>query len=160
MAPKRSHIAVLAEERGSALVASVMLVFLMTVLGVALFQAGVIESGQAIYSENEMRALYAAESGLNRAVLDVADALNVGCWNNLVLNSSLLCSDGTTWGPLTATPTNVPGYSKLPFGTSAGYLVQARTDPAGNPNAMQIVATGCVPQPAVSDWPTSGQCPN
>ena len=59
------------DQRGSTLVGGLMLVFLMTLLGAALFDAASIESGQVAYLEEDLRADYAAESGLNRAGADM-----------------------------------------------------------------------------------------
>src|SRR5438445_6612156 len=128
MEASSGRIRLFTNERGSALVATTMLVFLMTVLGIALYEAGVIESGQVFYSENELKAAYAAEAGLNRVVLDLSND-NVGCLNGSITNGALpSTATCPAWSALTSTPADVPGYVKKPLGNSSSYYIQARTD--------------------------------
>src|SRR5437867_6489173 len=60
------------DERGSVLIGGLILVLALTLIGVGLFEAAVIETGQVRFTEEDAKALYAAESGLNRAAVDMA----------------------------------------------------------------------------------------
>ena len=60
------------DERGSVLFGGLILVLALTLIGVGLFEATVIESRQVGSTAADVRAFYAAESGLNRAALDTA----------------------------------------------------------------------------------------
>ena len=60
------------DQRGSVLVGGLLLVLAVTLIGVGLFEATVIESRQVGSTAADVRAFYAAESGLNRAALDTA----------------------------------------------------------------------------------------
>ena len=60
------------DQRGSVLLGGLLLVLAVTLIGVGLFQATVIESRQVGSTAADVRAFYAAESGLNRAALDTA----------------------------------------------------------------------------------------
>src|SRR5438093_251916 len=71
MGRDRSRHQVFGDERGSILIGGLLLVLAVTLLGLGLFQAAVVETRQVAQSEEEVRAFYAAETGLNRAALDV-----------------------------------------------------------------------------------------
>src|SRR6266536_3028164 len=60
------------DQRGSVLVGGLLLVLAMTLIGVGLFEAAVIETRQVGSTAADVRAFYAAETGLNRAALDTA----------------------------------------------------------------------------------------
>src|SRR5205809_7913816 len=67
------------EQRGSVLVGGLLLVLAMTMIGVALFEAAVIETREVGFTADDVRAFYATETGLNRAALDVAwDPIRTG----------------------------------------------------------------------------------
>jgi PilX N-terminal len=55
-------------ERGSALIGALVLLFVLTILGLALFDSALIDAQLALVSVDEHRALASAEAGLERAM--------------------------------------------------------------------------------------------
>jgi hypothetical protein len=55
-------------ERGSALIGALVLLFVLTILGLALFDSALIDAQLALVSVDEHRALQSAEAGLQRAM--------------------------------------------------------------------------------------------
>src|SRR6266508_4426210 len=63
-------------ERGSALLMSLVLIFVMTVLGLALFDLGVVESRLVYTSQADARAFEIAQAGVERALRKLQDTYN------------------------------------------------------------------------------------
>ena len=55
-------------ERGSAFIGALVLLFVLTILGLALFDSALIDAQLALVSVDEHRALESAEAGLQRAM--------------------------------------------------------------------------------------------
>lgn len=153
------------EQRGSLLIGALLLVLVMTVIGVGLFQAGIMESNQIAKTETDVRAFYAADAGIHRVALDVADpdaAHPVGALTFDGLKAALP-GDATTLFALT-------GYGSTCFGATTcdstqkpfkpAYLVQARNDltvlPAGE-SQFWLISTSCTPGPATNPCPAGAK---
>src|SRR6266508_5903076 len=81
-------------ERGSALLMSLVLIFVMTVLGLALFDLGVVESRLVHTSQADARAFEIAQAGVERALRNLQDTYNADLsWAS---GSPELCSGGAT----------------------------------------------------------------
>ncbi len=83
-------------ERGSALLMSLVLIFVMTVLGLALFDLGVVESRLVHTSQADARAFEIAQAGVERALRNLQDTYNADLsWAS---GSPELCSGGSHRG--------------------------------------------------------------
>ena len=116
----------LADERGSILLCGLMVVFVITLLGFALFDLGLVDHRLATGDRDKERAFYAAEAGLQRALLDLSDG------------------DGTNdFATVRANPASLAEFANKVF-SNTSYTVKAAT--AGLPaNQVRLTATGCVP---------------
>ncbi len=86
------------DRRGSALLISLVLIFVMAMLGLALFQLGVVESRLVYTSEDDVRALQVAQAGVERALAQLQqDIVNSGAplWAS---GSPAMCSGGSHRG--------------------------------------------------------------
>jgi Tfp pilus assembly protein PilX len=155
MTPERSGVANIArDERGSILLAALVMISVLTLLGFALFDLAKIDDRLAMGTEAEYRALELAESALERAMYQLLlDMCGTSSCTSPLLNPSW--ADGDINGAaLTVSTTdfqNVSGWgtSDAPLtsfgdgtifdglGTSQSYFVQARniksdlSDPTG-----------------------------
>src|SRR6266508_5650267 len=77
-------------ERGSALLMSLVLIFVMTVLGLALFDLGVVESRLVATSQADARALEIAQAGVERALRNLQTTYNAD--RSWASGSPALCS--------------------------------------------------------------------
>ncbi len=73
------------DERGSVILMSIVLVFVMTLLGLALFDLAAIENRMSLSTQADMRAFEVAQAGLERALRElqdgfVADAAGAESW--------------------------------------------------------------------------------
>jgi PilX N-terminal len=120
------------DERGSVLIIGLVSVLVITLLGFALFDLGLVDHRLATSDRDTERAFYAAEAGLQRALLDLSDA------------------DGTNdFAAVQANPASLTGFANQPFST-ASYTVTAAT--AGLPaNQVRLTATGCAPASVCPD---------
>ncbi len=83
-------------ERGSALLMSLVLIFVMTVLGLALFDLGVVESRLVYTSQADARAFEIAQAGVERALRKLQDTYNEDLsWAS---GTTPLCSGGSHRG--------------------------------------------------------------
>jgi len=141
------------DQRGSVLVGGLLLVLAMTLIGVGLFEAAVIESGQVGSTAADVRAFYAAESGLNRAALDTA-------YDNTYVQGSYtfdsvkgsLPNDNTTLVQLYAATCFGGSLCDSSHPKNPAYLVEAMNDTT-RPNSFWLYSTGCVPGPAANPCP-------
>jgi hypothetical protein len=68
--------AVAKDERGSALLISLTLIVIMTLLGLALFELGAVENRLVMVSEGDARAFEIAQAGVERALFKLQDTYN------------------------------------------------------------------------------------
>ena len=85
------------DQRGSVLLMSLVLIFVMTILGLALFDLGVVESRLVLTSQTDARAFEIAQAGMERALAqlqkDTVDQLAANFAN--ASGFPALCSAGT-----------------------------------------------------------------
>ena len=88
------------DQRGSVLLMSLVLIFVMTILGLALFDLGVVESRLVHTSQTDARAFEIAQAGMERALAQLQkDTVDLGAAN--FANASgfpALCSGGSHRG--------------------------------------------------------------
>jgi hypothetical protein len=82
------------DERGSVLLLSLILIFVMTVLGLALFDLGVVESRLVFTGQTDARAFEIAQAGVERALQKLVDRLNAG--DSWAAGTNVYCTGGTT----------------------------------------------------------------
>jgi hypothetical protein len=103
------------DQRGSVLLLSIVLVFVMTLLGLALFDLGAIENRMSLASQADLRAFEVAQAGIERALRElqdgfVADAAGAESWADNV--NAPICSPSCATGvyrPMTLSNTTFPG---------------------------------------------------
>ncbi len=130
------------DERGSILLAGLMLVFVMTILGFALFDLTVLESRLVIDRHTRTQACYASEVGLNRLWQEMGDGDGINDFSQVNLLTD---------------PTDV--YINAGFTTNNGpytYTVTKLESLAGPPPRLRARATGTSPPTVTS--PTGVQC--
>ena len=107
----------LAGERGSVILISIVLVFVMTLLGLALFELGAIENRMSLSSAADARAFEVAQAGIERALRElqdgfVADAVGSESWADNDGVNAPICSPSCATGvyrPMTLANTSFPG---------------------------------------------------
>jgi hypothetical protein len=105
------------DERGSVLLMSIVLVFVMTLLGLALFDLGAIENRMSLASQADLRAFEVAQAGIERALRElrdgfVGDAAGVESWADNDGVRAPICSPSCATGvyrPMTLANTTFPG---------------------------------------------------
>jgi hypothetical protein len=162
-------------QRGSVLLGVLLLVLAMTMIGLALYQAAVIERQQISKTETDVRAFYAADAGIHRAALDLADPPSAGLPVGALTFDGVkaaLPNDNTTLWPAGG----LNGYTGICFGGAAcdstvtpyrpAYLVQAKNDPSDgyptcgtpdNPCRFWLISTSCTPGPASNPCPAGSK---
>ncbi len=147
-------------ERGSILLGGILLAFAITLVGLGLFQAGVIETRNVASTESNPRVFYAAESGLSRAALDAATNVS----GSLATPPNTTLSFDTVKASLNADNTTPSAYyGSTCFGStsctsstnpkSPAYLVQAVN--SSDTDKFWLYSTACVPGPAANPCATS-----
>jgi Tfp pilus assembly protein PilX len=140
------------DEGGSVLIAGVLGVLAVTLIGIGLFESGLVEMRLAAESAADVRAFYAAETGLNRGALDVANdgaAVLSPVSPNPTFDSikggplPFLLYASTCFGSTSCDSSNNPG--------NPAYTVQAVNH--ADPDKLWLVSTSCVPGPAASPCP-------
>ena len=107
----------LAAERGSVILISIVLVFVMTLLGLALFELGAIENRMSLSSAADARAFEVAQSGIERALRLLqdgfdADAAGSESWADNDGVRAPICAPSCvtgTYRPMTLANTSFPG---------------------------------------------------
>jgi hypothetical protein len=90
-----TRLALADTERGSALLMSLIFIFVSTLLGLALFDLSVVESRLVYTSQDDARALEIARGGVERALFKLQQTFNVDkTWST----GSDLCTGGTHRG--------------------------------------------------------------
>ena len=64
------------DERGSVILMSIVLVFVMTLLGLALFDLGAIENRMSLATQADLRAFEVAQAGIERALRELQDGFD------------------------------------------------------------------------------------
>jgi len=82
------------DERGSAILISLVLIFVMAVLGLALYNLGVVESRLVYTTQDDARAFEIAQAGVERALWSLQDTYNNHGQSWAAPASTTLCSGG------------------------------------------------------------------
>jgi Tfp pilus assembly protein PilX len=136
------------DQRGSILVGGLLLVLAVTLLGLGLFQAAVVETRQVAQTEEDARAFYAAETGLNRAALDVQyDTIGTKTFDF----KNTLNGDYVTASSFYATTCFGGDVCDSAHATIPAYVVDAVNN--ADANMYWLVSTACVPGPAANPCP-------
>ncbi len=107
----------LAGDRGSVMLISIVLVFVMTLLGLALFELGAIENRMSLTSAADARAFEVAQAGIERALRELqdgfdADAAGAESWADNDGVRAPICAPScvtTAYRPMTHANTSFPG---------------------------------------------------
>jgi hypothetical protein len=107
----------LAGERGSVILISIVLVFVMTLLGLALFELGAIENRMSLTSAADARAFEVAQAGIERALRELQDGFDNDpagseSWADNDGVRAPICSPSCATGvyrPMTLANTSFPG---------------------------------------------------
>lgn len=156
------------DQRGSILIGGLLLVFAVTLMGLGLYQAAVVETSQLQSTKEDVNVLYAAETGLNRVALDVAwDDIGIFKYCGLKSCPELTPPVTGTLNTNNTTPSSLAGYGSTCFGSttcdssdhprSPAYLVQAKND--ADPNRFWLISTACVPGPVPDPGAAIATCP-
>jgi PilX N-terminal len=105
------------DQRGSVLLMSIVLVFVMTLLGLALFDLGAIENRMSLATQADLRAFEVAQAGIERALRElqdgfIADAAGAKSWADNDGVRAPICTPScvtTAYRPMTLANTNFPG---------------------------------------------------
>lgn len=114
--PRRLHPAV-CDQRGSVILMAIVLVFVMTLLGLALFDLGAIENRLSLASQADLRAFEVAQAGIERALRELQDGFDADTagsesWADNDGLRAPICSPSCATGvyrPMTLANTTFPG---------------------------------------------------
>ena len=106
-----------ADARGSVILISIVLVFVMTLLGLALFELGAIENRMSLSSAADARAFEVAQAGIERALRELQDGFDNDpagseSWADNDGVRAPICSPSCATGvyrPMTLANTSFPG---------------------------------------------------
>src|SRR2546428_8626752 len=131
------------DERGSALLISLIIIFVTTLLGLALFQLGGVESRLVFTSQTDARVFEIAQAGVERALGALRQTISSdGSWAS---GPDAICTGGTHRGCSDAAfhPAASAYISSLSFddGTYTIEFMQARAETLSVP---------CTPDPSVT----------
>jgi hypothetical protein len=107
----------LGDERGSVILMSIVLVFVMTLLGLALFDLAAIENRMSLSSQADLRAFEVAQAGIERALRELqdgfdADVAGAESWADNDGVRAPICAPSCvtgTYRPMTLANTSFPG---------------------------------------------------
>ncbi|HKZ07061.1 MAG TPA: pilus assembly PilX N-terminal domain-containing protein [Methylomirabilota bacterium] len=133
------------DERGSVLLMSIVLVFVMTLLGLALFDLGAIENRMSLASQADLRAFEVAQAGIERALRElqdgfVGDAAGSESWADNDGVRAPICSPSCATGvyrPMTLANTTFPG------GGSFAVEIMLITVPEANATSPYPIGLNC-----------------
>jgi hypothetical protein len=125
----------LRDQRGSMLLLSLVLVFIMTLLGAALFEVTVVEHRLVMSDQHGAQAFHAAEGGLYRAYLDLGTSGGANAF-------------ATVFGGAASQTL----YTNQAF-SGGGFTVIAAPVSGSVPNKITLTASGCYP--AANPCPTT-----
>lgn len=141
------------DQRGSVLIGGLLLVLAMTLIGVGLFEAAMIETGQVAYTERDVRAFYAADTGLNRASGDLASN-DVGVANSTFTDVKNALNANTTVPQFfgsTSTCFRGSSCDSAHNPKTPAYIVQATNH--ADADKFWLTSTACIPGPAANPCP-------
>jgi hypothetical protein len=130
------------EEGGSVLVSTMMLIFIMTLIGAGVFYAAVLDHRMANSDFNRDQSFFIASAGLNVGLRELADGDGTNDFANVF--------QGTFNNPKCPSPQL---FCNQPF-SGGSFTVEAYAVPNSSPKAITLRATGCVS--AI----TTGSCPS
>ena len=127
-------------ERGSALIISLMLLLVITILGLALFDLAQIENKSAAASLADYRAFELAQAGIERGIRElqngfIGDVYGSESWTD----GTPACTPGcnaNTYSTLNLANTTIPAQTVTNFGTDPGgsYTVELKLLTVGEAN--------------------------
>ena len=130
----------LSDERGSALIISLMLLLIITILGLALFDLAQIENKSASASLADYRAFEAAQAGIERGIRElqngfINDAYGSESWTDGTPSCTPGCN-ANTYSTLNIANTTIPAQTVTNFGTDPGgsYTVELKLLTVGEAN--------------------------
>ena len=141
--PSRLLNAVARDERGSVILMSIVLVFVMTLLGLALFDLAAIENRMSLSTQADLRAFEVAQAGLERALRElqngfVADAAGAESWADNVNAPTCVPSCATgVYRPMTLANNTFPG------GGSFAVEIMLITVPQANATSPYPIGLNC-----------------
>ena len=120
-------------ERGSALIISLMLLLIITMLGLALFDLAQIENKLAATSLADYRAFELAQAGIERGIRElqsgfIGDVYGSESWNDGVSPTCTPACNANTYSTLSIANTTIPAQTVTNFGTDPGgtYTVELK----------------------------------
>jgi Tfp pilus assembly protein PilX len=149
------------DQRGSALLISMVLIMLMTVMGLALFELGPLESQLSGSTLADARAFEVAQAGLERAIRELsndflADSYGSESWVDGVNRPT--CTPGCETGVYRAmnlANTTIPPSATDPGGTFAVELKQVLVAEANNPVSQGAAYTYPYGQTCIPSTPAN-----
>jgi hypothetical protein len=157
----------LRNDRGSVIVIALVLIFAMTILGLALFDLAQIEGQLASTSQADARALYIAQAGLERGIRELrlgflADAYSSASWADAVNGPACtpLACDATQYRLMNIANTTVSATATDPGGTYALELKLVLVAEANNPISQGAAFTYPYGQECIPDTGTPTVCAN
>src|SRR6266851_7405944 len=131
----------LSDERGSALIISLMLLLVITILGLALFDLAQIENKSALASLADYRAFELAQAGIERGIRElqngfINDAYGSESWNDGVSPTCTPACNANTYSTLNIANTTIPAQTVTNFATDPGgtYTVELKLLTVGEAN--------------------------
>jgi len=128
-------------ERGSALIISLMLLLVITILGLALFDLAQIENKSAAASLADYRAFELAQAGIERGIRElqngfINDAYGSESWNDGVSPACTPACNANTYSTLNIANTTIPAQTVTNFGADPGgsYTVEIKLLTVGEAN--------------------------
>ncbi|HYR37687.1 MAG TPA: PilX N-terminal domain-containing pilus assembly protein [Methylomirabilota bacterium] len=128
-------------ERGSALIISLMLLLVITILGLALFDLAQIENKSALASLADYRAFELAQAGIERGIRElqngfINDAYGSESWNDGVSPTCTPACNANTYSTLNIANTTIPAQTVTNFATDPGgtYTVELKLLTVGEAN--------------------------
>jgi hypothetical protein len=119
------------EERGSVLLIALVLTFIITLLGVGLFDLATVEQRNIVSAEEQTKGFYAAEAGLNQLLVNWAQGRTV----NGKSFTDIQATTGAAFSLYTNQSFNSAGWT---------YSVTGKQSPS-NAAWVRLVSTGCPP---------------
>jgi hypothetical protein len=157
----------LRNDRGSVIVIALVLIFAMTILGLALFDLAQIEGQLASTSQADARALSVAQAGLERGIRELrtgflADAYSSASWADAVNGPTCtpLACDATQYRLMNIANVTVPATGTDPGGTYALELKLVLVAEANNPISQGAGFTYPYGQECIPDTGTPTVCAN
>jgi hypothetical protein len=142
---------IVGDERGSVILMSIVLVFVMTLLGLALFDLAAIENRMSLSSQADLRAFEVAQAGIERALRELQDGFiadeaiagGLGSWADNDGVRAPICAPSCVVGvyrPLSLSNTSFPG------GGSYSVEIMLVTVSEANANTPYPIGLNCIPQ--------------